>query len=132
MLVQTGNTRKVMKMFYTFRQNNSYGHFDVDENVAHYVVIQAYNADEANTKAEGIGIYFYGCHAGIDCHCCGDRWVSVDDSDANDQPVLYGENVAAYIDDNGRDTCIIHYANGSRETSKIDIFKPEKARRAIA
>lgn len=47
-------------MFYTYAQNNSYGVFDVDGNVKHYVIIEADSAKEADEKAESIGLYFDG------------------------------------------------------------------------
>lgn len=60
--------------WYEFRQNNSGGGFDIDEDVSVYVLIQATSYVEANNKAEDIGIYFDGCDTGRDCDCCGDRW----------------------------------------------------------
>lgn len=60
--------------WYKFDQNNSGGSFRMNEDVAHYVFIQAYSAKEANHLAENIGIYFDGCREGRDCDCCGDRW----------------------------------------------------------
>jgi hypothetical protein len=66
--------------WYKFDQNNSGGSFHSDEDVAHYVFIQAYSAKEANHLAENIGIYFDGCRDGMDCDCCGDRWSEVWDA----------------------------------------------------
>lgn len=60
-------------MFYVYRQNNSGGSFippAVD------VIVEAPSAAEADTIAEGIGIYFDG--AG-DCSCCGNRWHEADE-----------------------------------------------------
>lgn len=57
--------------WFEYNQNNSGGRFQADENVNHYVYIQAHTSNEANEKAESIGIYFDG--AG-DCPCCGNRW----------------------------------------------------------
>ena len=69
-------------MFYTFSQNNSGGSFDIDHMLAHFVIIEADTAEEANTIAESVGIYFNGCDEGMDCDCCGDRWYSQwDDKD---------------------------------------------------
>lgn len=63
-------------MFYQFRQNNSGGSFTYDENngISVNVIIEANSVDEANMKAESIGLYFDGCDSGLDCECCGDRW----------------------------------------------------------
>lgn len=76
--------------YYTFNQNNSGGHFDIDESVAEYVIIQAYSAEDANERAEKIGIYFYGVDSGMDCPCCGDRWYHVSERDGYSVPSIYG------------------------------------------
>ena len=55
-------------MFYVYRQNNSGGSFRPP---AINVIVEAPSAAEADTIAEGLGLYFDG--AG-DCPCCGDRW----------------------------------------------------------
>jgi len=65
--------------WYRFDQNNSGGFFHMDEDVAHYVFIEAYSTKEANQIAKNIGIYFDGCREGMDCDCCGDRWYPVDE-----------------------------------------------------
>lgn len=63
-------------MLYEFSQNNSGGRFvfDADAGITHRVVIEAESEEEAIEKALGVGLYFNGCDAGIDCNCCGDRW----------------------------------------------------------
>ena len=66
-------------MFYQFDQNNSYGRFDVDENVCHRLFIEADSIEEATDKAESLGCYWDGVAKGIDCPCCGDRWYSGDE-----------------------------------------------------
>jgi hypothetical protein len=60
--------------FYHYRQNNSGGHFDVDEEVSINVCIEASSVSAADARAENVGIYFNGCDTGQDCSCCGDRW----------------------------------------------------------
>lgn len=79
-------------MYYTFGQNNSGGSFDFDESrgVTHYVIIEADNAEDANRRAEDLGIYFDGCESGMDCDCCGDRWSPAWRGDA--EPSVYGSN----------------------------------------
>lgn len=67
-----------MNKFFEFSQNNSGGSFN---GFARSVFIQARNADEANERAEEVGLYFDGCESGIDCDCCGDRWSRVYDDD---------------------------------------------------
>ena len=60
-------------MFFTYCQNNSGGVFDQNETVDVYTIVEADSADEADRRAEAIGIYFDGCEKDIDCECCGDR-----------------------------------------------------------
>lgn len=81
--------------FYTFRQNNSGGSFDIDikNGINEYVIIEALDYKHANGIAQSVGIYFDGCNNNIDCPCCGDRWCKKDDeSDGYDYPGIYGEN----------------------------------------
>lgn len=61
-------------MWYTFRQNNSFGNFDITEDLTLTVFVEADDAIEANCTFEYIGGYFNGIEDGIDCPCCGDRW----------------------------------------------------------
>jgi hypothetical protein len=67
------NKEKPMK-YYLFRQNNSGGHFDINDMLAPYVFVQAKSKKQANKRAKRVGIYFDGCDEGRDCPCCGDRW----------------------------------------------------------
>lgn len=71
------NKRKL----YVFWQNNSGGYFEVTETLSHYVVVEAHSADHANDRARDLGIYFFGCWEGIDCTCCGDRWVEMENDE---------------------------------------------------
>ena len=107
-------------MFYTFHQNNSGGKFEVDKTIKHYVVIEADNANEANTFAEYLGIYFDGVEDGYDCPCCGDRWCRVDESDAKEIPCLYGHDITKYKSEwaDGEEYTI-YYKNGDVKIGKI-------------
>lgn len=100
--------------YFTFRQNNSGGSFDVDENVGVTVVIQAKDAFDANRRAKKIGIYFGGRG---DCPCCGDRWYSLgEDEKGDDVPSQYGTPIGDTIVEGGSyfDTSIrIHRMDGS-------------------
>lgn len=60
-------------MFYVYRQNNSGGSFLPP---AVNVIVEADNAAEADTIADGVGIYFNGEG---DCPCCGYRWSEADE-----------------------------------------------------
>ncbi len=106
--------------FYTFNQNNSGGSFDIDDDIAHYVIIEAANANEANNKAKSIGIYFDGVDKDIDCPCCGDRWSPNWADDGSDEPEIYGEEITSDFYDMftpiGKPVCHIYYADGNKKT----------------
>jgi len=80
--------------FFEYRQNNSGGgfDFDADAGISLIVIIEADDPDEANGKAESIGIYFDGCHKGYDCPCCGDRW-SYAYGSGDPEPLHYGDRI---------------------------------------
>lgn len=63
-------------MWYEFDQNNSGGCFVIEPRIGigPRVWIEADSVDQANDRAESLGIYFNGCEDGRDCDCCGDRW----------------------------------------------------------
>jgi hypothetical protein len=78
--------------FFEFTQNNSGGSFDCDEYVAHRVLIEAENADEAILKGESLGMYWDGCESGMDCDCCGDRWYKPWGRGEKEFPYKYSPN----------------------------------------
>lgn len=96
--------------FYTFVQNNSGGVF---ADPAHYVIVEADSADEANIRAQDLGIYFDGISEGHDCECCGDRWHEVTSAYAEEKPMVYNNTAqeAASCGDN----ILIVYADGREE-----------------
>jgi hypothetical protein len=103
-------------MFYTFTQNNSGGSFDRDEmrGIAPYVIVEADSCDQANDRAEAIGLYFDGVDGGGDCSCCGDRWYRAHDGDA--EPEIYGAPPEKYQCDwtsAGGAYCFVHWRDGS-------------------
>ncbi len=103
--------------FYLFNQNNSGGSFHVNDRVCHYVIIEATSASDANRKAMDIGIYFNGVQYDRDCSCCGDRWYSVNDRDAEEEPLIYGQKPEAFdyrpfSSEKGRVQCRIYYIDG--------------------
>lgn len=83
-------------MFFHFDQSNSGGSFHVDQTVgiSHHVLVEATTRDEANNRAEAIGLYFDGCATGEDCSCCGDRWSRQEDysSEPTAEPTV-GERI---------------------------------------
>ncbi len=107
--------KKIKTKFYTFSQNNSGGSFvnDPKNGIGQYVVIEAKNAESANSIAQQIGIYFNGCDDGTDCQCCGDRWYSVDESDGSQTPSLYGKPIEETEESMFRTKSFVHYLNGS-------------------
>lgn len=106
-------------LFYTYNQNNSGGSFSLDEvaGITHYVIVEAYSADDANERAENIGLYFDGDG---DCPCCGDRWYSQwSDKDGDPEPMIYGEPASAYVGTfewmpPGKEI-VVHYLDGRKE-----------------
>ncbi|QOI66938.1 hypothetical protein SEA_GARDENSTATE_26 [Microbacterium phage GardenState] len=111
--------------FHTFDQNNSGGSFDVDpeRGIASVVIIEADSAEEANARAEDIGLYFDDSYD-IDCDCCGTRW-SAAWGDGDDVPTVYGVERSPG-DSGGRGwrwtspEGFIHYADGRIEAIGVD------------
>lgn len=96
-LVVKEKSEIVTSKFFTFNQNNSGGSFTLDEDrgITHYVIIEAFSAEDANRRAEDIGLYFDGDG---DCPCCGDRWYEQwGDEKGTDRPEIYGEPADSYI-----------------------------------
>ena len=107
-------------MFFTYHQNNSDGYFDYDKKkgITVWVIIEAKNAEQANKRAEQIGLYFDGVGVG-DCPCCGDKWYSAySDDDGTNKPEIYGEPVSKVSGTKwikkGKDIAV-HYLNGKIE-----------------
>lgn len=100
-------------MFYTFRQNNSGGRFDVDDDVNIYVVIEGDTLSEIVDKAEQVGIYFDGCADGSDCPCCGDRWYPAY-GESDDVPMWYDTPYDLTPVARDKADTVIHYKNGTR------------------
>lgn len=113
-------------MFFTYRKNNSYGVFDLDDNVKHYVIIEADSAKEADEKAESVGLYFDGVEKGRDCPCCGDRWRKADDPDfgieGTKEPEIWGQSVLKFFKERGeslwKEEAIVYYKSG-----KVKVIK---------
>jgi hypothetical protein len=66
--------------FYVFQQNPSFRRFD--EGVGHVVLVEASTCEEANLRAQQVGVYFHGVALGRDCECCGPRWWPVTEQNA--------------------------------------------------
>jgi len=106
-------------MFYMYSQNNSGGWFQQDDDVVHYVIIEADSPSEADDRAESIGIYFDGIDRGLDCECCGDRWSRTWDSDGTEVPSLYGTPIEEESDDMwtkvGEPFAYVYYKDGTKK-----------------
>jgi hypothetical protein len=111
-------------MFYTFQQNNSGGRFERTEELDVYVVIEAESAEDANFRAEGLGIYFDGVDKDIDCPCCGDRWYP-EDGEGDVVPSLYGTPIDEEEFKSNpynrafRAGIIIHYLDGTKKEIRL-------------
>lgn len=103
-------------MFYCYGQNNSGGVFEITNDVTLNVVIEADSPDQADAKAEEIGIYFDGCELGIDCPCCGDRWSPMyDNGEETHEAFLPAEDSADCLawTEEGEPHTIVYFANGT-------------------
>ena len=79
--------RKGNEMFYTYSQNNSGGSFIGP----HHVIVEADSARQANSIAQDHDVYFDGVEFGVDCECCGDRWIRIEkDSEGKQSPMIWG------------------------------------------
>ena len=107
-----------MTKFYEFHQNNSGGSFVFNEDLSYKVIIEARSADEANRKAEEIGIYFNGCDDGTDCSCCGDRWYPADGYGASDTADTFIDPKWTWWTDKDGTYMVIHYLDGRKERIK--------------
>jgi hypothetical protein len=104
-------------MFYVFRQNNSGGYFEINDDVTQFVIIEADGHEDANSRAVEIGIYFEGVDRDLDCSCCGDRWDEAWSGEGEPEPELYGKPVAAYkpwSHNPGQPYAYIYYKDGNK------------------
>ena len=104
-------------MFYRYDQNNSGGGFTVDEDVTYNVIIEADSADEADRKAEDIGIYFDDDFE-YDCECCGTRW-SYAWGEGDETPMIYGTPVEEYEEmwvKDGEPWAHVYYKDGTKRS----------------
>lgn len=111
--------------FFDYRQNNSGGSFLSDHvrGISLTVIVEAEDAEQANERAEMIGLYFGG--AG-DCSCCGDRWYPKSSQwDKGDEvPSVYGTPVEQEVPERwdfavediggkGKAQIYVHYLSGA-------------------
>lgn len=128
-VVKEKNSELAREKFYTFSQNNSGGTFDVDEKrgIAETVIVEAYSADEANSRAEQIGLYFDGEG---DCPCCGNRWTACySDNEGTDVPSFYGTPIEQLEPSWYRNRFFIHMLDGSVIKAELAEEKPKKKKK---
>lgn len=77
--------------WYTFNQNKSGGRWHINDDVAHWVLVQAYDCDEAIRHIEPYA------DNSDSCSCCGDRWFFYPDG-PTDQPTICGQPILEYKD----------------------------------
>lgn len=84
--------RTVHTQYFCFNQNNSGGRFvsDPEKGIGPYVIIEAFDAIDANLRAQNVGIYFDGDR---DCSCCGNRWHETDGK-GKEVPSIYDQDVS--------------------------------------
>lgn len=102
-------------MFFTYKQNNTFGEWVTNNKLTHFVIIEADNARKANKKAQKLGIYFDGVDDAIDCPCCGNRWDRCNGDSATEEPEIYGMEAQRYA--NSR-----QYFCGDKEICGIYIY----------
>lgn len=90
--------------YWDFRQNNTGGSFTLP---AHTVVIEADDDEDANARAEAVGLYWNGCDDEIDCPCCGDRWYQARGA-GTAEPTVYGQPVAKSAGGKWNSILVVH------------------------
>lgn len=107
-------TYRTTTKLYAFDQNNTFGSFDAG--VGHTVLIEASTAEEANQRAEQVGVYFDGVGLGRDCECCGSRWYRADESAARPfaRPLGFQE-LEDYLHSPWRTVLRVLYKDGTQE-----------------
>ena len=111
--------KEVKTKWYHFRQNNSGGFFYTDDErgIGPHVWIEALSPEDANGRAENLGIYFDGVERGNDCECCGDRWDPASSYRSSESPTIYDSFLGAFY---WHDTIYIHDMNGKIHRIKKD------------
>lgn len=107
-------------MFYTYDQNNSGGGFVTNpaKGISHFVIVEADSADDANEKAEALGLYFDGVEDGYDCECCGDRWHRCGHHASTESPEIFGKHPSKHVEEfiKGGPHTFVHYLDGRIES----------------
>lgn len=111
-------------MFYTYYNHGPRNvEVELERGIGEWVIIEAENPEDANMRAEKIGLYFDGVEKGIDCSCCGDRFDRAKDGCGNVEesqfPAIYGipvENYKFKLDcyrNRNPQRAFVHYIDGT-------------------
>ena len=97
--------------FYTIRQNNPGGEFDIDANVGHFVIVEAKDVHAAEDKLHEFCEY-------DSCECCGERWYfDLAEKDACTYPHINGKPLDKYRNETWWTQEVrVHYADGRIES----------------
>lgn len=97
--------------WWVFDQNNSGGYFIQNEDVDHYVAVQAVEVQHAKQRAYEI-FEDYSDY----CECCGERWcVWMDEDDGYPVPHIYEKPYTETKKSYYRENMILHYIDGTKE-----------------
>lgn len=103
-----------MNKFYEFRQNNSGGYFDINDNVSVLVIIEAETPAQALNKFDELTE-----DQSSSCPCCGDRWnyilEDIDPIELEDNQTIEqyaNTTLGNYYKESPR--VILHYLNGEK------------------
>lgn len=108
-------------MFYAYPQTNSAGRFIQTADLAAFVIIEAISCEDADERAESLGIYFDGVVNGKDCRCCGDRWTRT--TRGTDEPRVWGntpDQTIRQCREMGVENAhyVVHYRDGRKQDSR--------------
>ena len=85
-------------MWFEYDQSNPGGSYLSD--MPRTVLVEGKDADDADSRAEEVGVYFEGIDSGRDCSCCNDRWSR------------------AYDDNEGRESAYLEYWSRGGDENK--------------
>lgn len=99
-------------MFYFVSQNNSGGYFIENDDVAEYLVIEASNKCEFESKLYDIVQDYLEF-----CPCCGERWSTWMSDEGTEAPTIYREPVKEFLQSDSSyidKEAIIYYLDGRK------------------
>jgi len=105
--------RLIDTRFFTFVQNNSGGYFYENDDVAHFLIVEAPSLSDAVHKMREITSSYEDY-----CPCCGERWSDwLDDDSGKEEPMVYDTRIKEAPVAIGffGSTTIIYYYDGTKE-----------------